>query len=252
MKKASIFTQFLPFQSWRAISGMIKMANFKEDFSNTNAMNNIGDKESYMKKENAFSLGKFKVVYSRDGEDAAETILVRNLYGEAKENQSIFGMKGGDNIGKLFLSMIAICHDNKKWMKKNANYLTQADLDELTDVYEENSTKLDQLQLKNFITNSLEYYQFGVATLIQIGNNNHGIVKVEFNRERKIFSLSFYITEGLFRNRVYLFATDMIKLMRYLNSRFEFSEVDSLKVKAKETMKEEMIDFSKDNFFQNN
>jgi len=247
MKKFQFFSKCLPFQSWRAVRGMSKMATFKEDFSNTNAMNNIGDKAFYMKKENALSLGKFKVVYARDGADAAETIIIRNLYGEAKENQSIFGMAGIDNISKLFLSLIAICHDNKKWIRKGAQFLDQAELDEVTDVYIENKHNLDQL--KNFTTNASEYIQFEVKNLIGIGGNDSSIVKVEFNRERMIFSLSFYIAEGVFRNRVYLFATEIIKLMRYLNSRFEFSEVDSLKLKAKEIMKEEAIDFSKDNFF---
>eukprot|EP00111_Clytia_hemisphaerica_P014440 TCONS_00042517-protein len=160
MKIAHVFSQFLPFQSWRAVKGINKMATFKEDTSNTNAMNNIGDKTTYMKRERAFSLGKFKVVYSREGEDAADTIIVRNLYGDAKENQSIFGMKGVDNISKLFLSLITICHDNKKWIKKSAQFLDHANLDEVTDVYLENTHNLDQL--KNFTIDSSEYIQFGI------------------------------------------------------------------------------------------
>ena len=236
-----MFSQFLPFKSWRAVKGIIKMANSKEDLSNTNAMNNIADKTFYMKKENAYSLGKFKVVYSREG-DEADTIIIRNLYAEAKENQSLFGLKGVHNISKLFLSLIAICHDNKKWIKKGAQFLEQGDLEEVSDVYLENTNNLDQL--KNFTTNASEYLQFALGE-----DGNGGIVKVEFNRERMIFSLSFYIAEGMFRNRVYLFATEIMKLMRYLNSRFGFSEVDSLKLSNDNEKTKEVIDYSKDNFF---
>ena len=243
MEKTKVLSQFLPIQSWRTVKGMIKMASFKEDTSNTNAMNNIGDKTSFMHKKNAFSLGKFKVVYSRD-EDEADTIIIRNLYAEAKENQSLFGMKGVDNVKRLFLSLVSICHDNKKWIKKGAQFLDNADLVQVTDVYLENNLYLKKL--KNFIIDASYYVQFALGD-----DGSGGIVKVEFNRERMVFSLSFYIAEGIFRSRIYLFTNEVMKLMRYLNSRFEFSEIQTLKLMStdKEMKAAEVIDFSKDNFF---
>ena len=64
-------------------------------------------KQSFLNKWYARSLGSAKVVYARDI-DPSDTVIVRSLHPKAKEYQKVFGLKDVALIQRLFLSILKL------------------------------------------------------------------------------------------------------------------------------------------------
>ena len=201
-------------------------------------MNNQSEeKDMYMRKPLACRLGKIKFVYAREGEEE-DTIIVRNLFENGKPASKVFGLKNVNDIKKLFLTILCIY---KIFMnvKPKLKFVTKEQIQELLKAIEESESSLRELS----------------TFLIDADGNNDEIsfrmpVQSEFVNV-KLFSNTAhpYVTmcnedgKKHFKNAVTLFVGETIELLKYMNTRFNFTNTETLKIKTN------ILDYTKDNFF---
>ena len=191
--------------------------------------------ELYMKKPSALSLGKAKIIYAREG-DEEDTIIIRNFYENGKPESKVFGLKRVNEIKKLFFTILCI------WkiflnVKPKLKHVTKEQIQELTKTLEESEIPLKELAviLIDAIGNPDEI-SFRIP--MEVGFVN---VKLVTSTPFPYLTMSNEDGKKRFKNAMTLFLGETIKLLKYMNTRFNFTNTDSLKIKVH--------DYTKDNFF---
>ena len=83
-------------------------------------------KQLFLNKQNGKSLSTSKVVYARD-EDPLDTVIIRNLYPQAKDYQKVLGLKDVVVIRNAFLSILQLIFSDLKILKKKIKYVRKDD-----------------------------------------------------------------------------------------------------------------------------
>ena len=155
---------------------------------------------------NAMSLGKTKVAYSRSGEEE-DTLIVRDLYSGTRFDR--FGVKGTAQLERVFYAIVALVHGNRKTLLKRMRYggdslrnlldgLSKDDLDRM-------STARDAL-----------------APTIKIE-----LKKIETQPQLAMFQYDDDEDKAL-KNGIYLYVSEVVKLVKHMNDVFAFSKSESL------------------------
>ena len=181
-------------------------------------------KDFYIKnKWHSFSIARNKVVYARD-EDPDDTVIIRCLYPQLKENNKIFGLKAYPHIQTLFLTVMKMFEINMSEISKKTRYVKREEFEELKlCITQLADYKLIELSLSiNRMEEEKDY------TLIRFPTDN-GFVNVKMLLKTDYPQIVFVneTKEGEFVNSINLFIGEAIKLTRYLNSRFNFTENDT-------------------------
>ena len=174
---------------------------------------------------NAMSLGKTKVAYSRSGEEE-DTLIVRDLYSGTRFDR--FGVKGSAQLERVFYAIVALVHGNRKTLLKRMRYggdslrnlldgLSKDDLDRM-------STAHDAL-----------------ATAIKIE-----LKKIETQPQLAMFQYDDDEDKAL-KNGIYLYVSEVVKLVKHMNDVFAFSKSSCLSVFKEAPSKVEK--YTSDDFF---
>ena len=174
---------------------------------------------------NAMSLGKTKVAYSRSGEEE-DTLIVRDLYSGTRFDR--FGVKGSAQLERVFYAIVALVHGNRKTLLKRMRYggdslrnlldgLSKDDLDRM-------STARDAL-----------------APTIKIE-----LKKIETQPQLAMFQYDDDEDKTL-KNGIYLYVSEVVKLVKHMNDVFAFSKSSCLSVFKEAPSKVEK--YTSDDFF---
>jgi hypothetical protein len=174
---------------------------------------------------NAMSLGKTKVAYSRSGEEE-DTLIVRDLYSGTRFDR--FGVKGSAQLERVFYAIVALVHGNRKTLLKRMRYggdslrnlldgLSKDDLDRM-------STARDAL-----------------APTIKIE-----LKKIETQPQLAMFQYDDDEDKAL-KNGIYLYVSEVVKLVKHMNDVFAFSKSSCLSVFKEAPSKVEK--YTSDDFF---
>ena len=164
------------------------------------------------------NLSKQKVAYSRV-EDPKTSLIVRSYYPNV-ENGVRFGLKGLKEIRHLFNSLAVVINTSIDKIGSDNDMLTLAKIGEnLLDDYEVSYTKKkDDPDHRGFYYIDNHIVQRDQKKILRIGLNL-SVTKGQ------LFSLRIYKEEEnikTFQFGIFLFATETIKLAKYLNKRFNF------------------------------
>lgn len=189
-------------------------------------------KNSFLKsKMYARNLSKDKLIYARDG-DVEDTVIIRCFY-PSKNN--VFGMKGTLNIEAFFQATLKLIDVRRELLKQKSSYIDAT-------TYEKMFNLCDELKLGNiFEPIEIETVEkdMGVIRSIKIpiiqSDSISEVVRDEYYKvslslcgPKATFYLC-YLRDDEIVTGIYLFTAEMIKLLRYLNSRFEIEEFSSFR-----------------------
>ena len=195
-------------------------------------------KQVYMNKWYSHSLATNKVVYARD-EDPSNTMIIRNLYPQCKEYNKIFGLKDSTYIRTLFLSILMAFKMEMETLQKRVRYVRREEFEEIHRAIVEMNDVLEKELLYDMSED-----EGGVAIRFYTGLN-YVNVKVSSSVEFPIIRLCNEDKEKRYVNSATLFIGEGIKLLRYINSRFNITYTEVLKFKCKRNEE----NFKTDNFF---
>ena len=194
-------------------------------------------KEQYMTKKYAQSLSNTKVIYARD-EDPEDTMIVRNFYSKIKEHQKVFGVKGIDAIRNIFIQMLALMNVvGVKKVVKYDKYIKKEIGNQLQELIVEFESEIAALP-KIKINPDDETY---VTELKQQGGYIN--IKMCFETDFPYLSICNENDNKEFITCIYLFMGEVINLLKYMNTRFNFSATNNLKWRKES----QLLNF--DNFF---
>ena len=182
---------------------------------------------AFLKYGNSISLSKSKVVFGRRVNE--KSIVLRNLYPTIEDLQTVFLLVGEDHIETLFYSLLSMMKEKMATLQRRMKYVKKSDFDEILQVIEEKQEKINGLgrllREKQELKNDVLLIRFptgddGICVKIFADSNSPAI---RFTNETK---------EKEYCNSCDLFVGEAIKLLRYLNSRFNFCETNILKTKT--------------------
>ena len=177
-------------------------------------------------------LSKTKMVYARE-KDPEDTVIVKSLWPDEKTGAR-FGVKGKQSLKVLFETLIVLIH-HKLEKIITSKYVQPIILTKLAEVGKCYTTKYEIRQHVNETLNKIEYY-------IDFRSSSNRIVRsaLSFGVKNVTFSLKLfddacldmddreeYMADCEEKNLCYycgisLFTAETIRLLCYLNSRFEF------------------------------
>jgi len=198
------------------------------------------EKAMLMEKWHSFSLAPAKVIYARD-QDPTDTIILRNLYPNIKEHQKLFGLKEVSNIEKLFISIIWLYKQKFNVLQKRVKYVSKQEFEELKIVMVEMDERLGRIG--TFIDNAVD--DDGTVSLRFKTETNFVNIKVAAKVEFPYLTLCNEDNKKKYINSTNLFIGEGIKLLRYLNTRFNFTGTELLRMNPK---RDENV-FKSDDFF---
>ena len=197
-------------------------------------------KNYFMAKWYAHSLAKAKIVYARD-QDPTDTIIIRNLYPEIHQNQRIFGLKEESTMKTLFLVMLKLFQMDLKKIQRKIKYVKKEEFEELKQTI---TLMSNQIEVLGTVVHDLTENEDQVSIRFQAGQNFIN-VKLSIKTDFPYIKFCNEDKDKNYINSISLFIGESIKLMRYLNTRFNITPTDVLKIKS--NMNEEV--YNNDSFF---
>ena len=190
-----------------------------------------------MKKWHSQSLSSSKVAYARD-EDPADSVIIRNVYPKICDSNRVFGIRGIVHIQNLFLSMLSLYAANLKTLRKKVKYVKKEEFIQLQDLLRE----LDENTNKFVSIYGLKEKEDHCSIRFPC-DNGYVNVTVSAKADFPYLCLCNEDNEKKFITCTYLFIGEGITLMKYLNTRFNFTSTNLFKfVTVNEKLKT-------DNFF---
>ena len=180
-----------------------------------------------LKYENSISLSKSKVVFGRRVDE--KSIVLRNLYPKIEDLQSVFLLIGEEHIETLFYSLLSMIKEKMATLQRRIKYVKKSDFDEILQLIEEKQEKIDGLG--RLLREKQEMKNDGL--LIRFPTGDDGIcIKIFADSNFPAIRFTNETKEKNYCNSCDLFVGEAIKLLRYLNSRFNFCETNILKTKT--------------------
>ena len=189
------------------------------------------EKATLMGKGHFFSLASTKVVYARD-QDPADTMILRNLYPKIKEHQKLFGLKEVSSIEKLFISILWLYKQKFKKLKKRVKNVSKQEFEEVQMVILEMEETLERTG--TFAHNAIDDDGDDAASLRFKVGMNFVNVRIFAKTEFPYLSLCNEDSGKKYINSTNLFIGEGIKLLRYLNMRFNFVNTEHLKMNQRD------------------
>ena len=182
---------------------------------------------AFLKYENSISLSKSKVAFGRRVDE--KSIVLRNLYPKIEDLQTVFLLIGEDHIETLFYSLLSMMKEKMATLQRTTKYVKKSDFDEILRLIEEKQDKINGLG--RLLREKQEMKNDGL--LIRFPTGDDGIcVKIFANSNFPAIRFINESKEKDYCNSCDLFIGEAIRLLRYLNSRFNFSETNILKTKT--------------------
>lgn len=184
-------------------------------------------KEMFMEtKQHARSLSLNKMVYARD-DDPEDTVIIRSFFEGSPFSFRQFGVKGLQDIENLFMAILqAIDISNQGEFMKNTKYVDKKQFEVLFSLIEENREKFtfpvrEILRSDGTICKFVEVSPEGADEDSKENESNYVRIAV-FTDMRTEIALSTY-NHGEQTGGIYLFVSELYKLLKYLNTRFLYS-----------------------------
>ena len=187
-------------------------------------------------KKHSFSLSSHKLVYARE-EDPEDTLVLRSIYPDCPEQLRRYGVKGTENIKHLFLAILKLVGTAAaEEIYSKTSYLTTVQINACFELANEMKEDIDDME---FETTSKETSSNNVFTYTHLPNKDQlGITTTKFTQ------LCFFKnSENGQRTGIFLFMGEIFKLLKYINSNFNFAQHKSFV-----NRKQDPCNF-KDNFF---
>lgn len=165
------------------------------------------DKVDILENEaNAISLAKTKVAYSRCGE-GEDTLIVRDMYSGTRFDR--FGVKGIARLERIFYTILATLSEHRTTLLKRMRYggdalrnlldgLSDEDRDGMSSAHDA-LTPLIKIELKK------------IETCPQVA-----MLQYDDDDDKSL------------KNGIYLYVSEVVKLVKHMNSVFAFSKSESL------------------------
>ena len=184
-------------------------------FKTTNVPKEILQEKKYSK-----SLSQQKIVYARD-EDPEATCIIRSFYGGDKF--AVFGVKSYDLIRTVFLSQLKLMQVQEQELKSKSRYVEDKHFDDVSNAWNELSSMGYNLTVKTEknrkSNNKLTFIHIDTSSALDFKTAVRVGVMVN-GKDPKITLFNYYndeVTSG-----VYLFLSETVKLLKYMNTRFNF------------------------------
>ena len=165
-------------------------------------------RKSYLKEKNSFSLSEKKIVYSNREHDEAN-FIIRSVN---EGNFKAFGMSGVDNIKRAFYTMLALLEKNRELFESKCKFGVKELVNLLNSMSEEDRMEVEKL---NDPTDALELMM-----------NDHARAQITSSQIPQMSLIKFYendVGEREIQTGIYLYATELVRLIKYLNSTHEIS-----------------------------
>lgn len=201
-------------------------------------------------KKHSASLSKTKLVYARDGFDESENFVIREFYPDSKF--TAFGVTGVEKVRNVFYSILYIMNTKREELIARVKYGTsniEGMLNALPiDVSLNNESFADNVELVDELVDD-----GGVNIYAQFDRIK---VCLRFKKDQELAQFSFYNIKQFREDEngdkkatidtgIYLFPSEVFKLMKYLNNRFDFVECDQLKYNSSALVSQ----YATDDFF---
>ena len=175
------------------------------------------DSSMMQDKEDSVSLSSYKFVYART-EDPADTIVLRSISPDCLESLQCYGTKGKENIKHMFLAVLKLIGTTSaEEILLKTKYLTYLQINACFELANEMKEDIDDME---FETTIKESSNSNIFTYVQLPNMDRvGITTTKFPQ---ICFLS--NTENEQRTGIFLFFNEILKLLKYVNSKFEFAQ----------------------------
>lgn len=184
---------------------------------------------AFMKFKHSVSLSKSKVAFARKI-DSEKSLVLRNLYPKINDLQSVFLLIGKNHMETLFYSLLLMMKEKMETLRRRVKYVKKEDFEEVLRAIEEKKEKIGELG--RLLREKQELLNEGL--LVRFSTGEDGIcLKVFAGSEFPGVRFTNETKEKEYCNSCDLFVGETIKLMRYLNSRFDYTQTDTLKVKCK-------------------
>ena len=183
-------------------------------------------------KKHSFSLSSHKLVYARE-EDPEDTLILRSIYLDCPEQLRRYGVKGTENIKHLFLAILKLVGAAAaEEIYSKTRYLTTVQINACFELIQEQKDEIEKME---FETASKETSSNNVFTYTRLPNKDQlGITTT------KCF---FKNSENNQRTGIFLFFGEILKLLKYINSKYNFSQHKSFVNRKQDPSN------MKDNFF---
>ena len=179
--------------------------------------NSTPNKERMLQeKKNASSLSSYKIVYSHD-EDPDNTVILRSFYPDSPESLRRYGIRGREHIDEMFFGILNLIGTTKKEeMKEKCRYLSPVQINSLFELVDEMRESIGSME---FSTRTKETSNSNWFTYTTLSNKDDiGITTTKYPQICFLKKL-----ENGSKTGVFLFITEIFKLLKYMNSKYGFS-----------------------------
>ena len=168
-------------------------------------------------KKEAMSLGAHKIVYVH--EDDENTLILRSFYPDAAEDLRRYGVRGVKCIKEMFLGILnLIGMTNKGELQEKCRYFNVVQINALYELVEEMADEIDTM---GFINTTRETSNSNIFTYCSISNKDDiGFTKTKIPQ----FCFLTGTTKERQRTGIFIFMTEVFKLLKYINYKYGFSK----------------------------
>ena len=187
-------------------------------------------------KKHSFSLSSHILVYARE-EDPEDTLILRSIYPDCPKQLRRYGVNGTENIKHLFLAILKLVGAAAaEEIYSKTRYLTTVQINACFELIQEQKDEIEKME---FETASKETSSNNVFTYTRLPNKDQlGITTTKFTQ------LCFFKnSENNQRTGIFLFFGEILKLLKYINSKYNFSQHKSFVNRKQDPSN------MKDNFF---
>ena len=163
---------------------------------------------SFVKEKAAYPISIKKAAYERA--EVSETNFIVRTTVEANFNS--FGIRGQENVVRAFYAMLTLLERHRELFISKCKYGAKEIVALLTSISEEDRAKMEQLSLID-------------GTTVIISDEARAQLSYTDIPQISLFKLSANESKGEqeIRAGIYLFANELVKLIKYLNSTHEIS-----------------------------
>ena len=168
-------------------------------------------------KKDSVNLSSYKFIYART-EDPADTVVLRSISPDCLESLQCYGIKGKENIKHMFLAVLKLIGTTSaEEILTKTKYLTYLEINACFELINEMKEDINDME---FETSTKESSNSNIFTYVQLPNMDR--VKITTTKFPQICFLR--NSENEQRTGIFLFFNEILKLLKYVNSKLEFSQ----------------------------
>lgn len=186
-------------------------------------------------KKYAKTLSTHKLVHARD-EDPEDTMIIKSLYPDSPATLRRYGIKGIENIKHFYFSMLKLLSIvGEEELQQKCRYVTKLQIDAIFKTIGECEDEIEgvDMDINETIIKQLDY------VFAKLSNEDSIGITMSSNSP---MMCCFNFRDGERKSGIFLFISEVFKLLKYINARFSFVNISNNQVN-------DDVDLEKDNFF---